>query len=88
MAGVYRDRDSARRPKRRRRLHAIAVAAKAHWGFDAAWMAEWARRVRITPEYLAGSLAFVAIEAGVIVRWYALLPRPPAALLDHPVAAA
>lgn len=70
-------------PNDAERLHAIAVAAKAHWGFDAAWMAEWARRVQITPEYLAGSLAFVAIEAGVIVGWYALLPRPPAALLDH-----
>lgn len=65
------------------RLHAIAVAAKAHWGFDAAWMAEWASRVRITPAYLASSLAFVATEGGSIAGWYALLPRPPAALLDH-----
>lgn len=65
------------------RLHAIAVAGKAHWGFDAEWMAEWAQRVRITPEYLAGSLAFVAVEGGAIAGWYALLSRPPAVLLDH-----
>lgn len=70
-------------PNDAERLHAIAVAAKAHWGFDAEWMAEWAMRVRITPAYLAGSLAFVATESGVVAGWYALLPRPPAALLDH-----
>jgi GNAT superfamily N-acetyltransferase len=70
-------------PNDAERLHAIAVAAKAHWGFGAAWMAEWASRVRITPEYLAGSLAFAATEGGAIVGWYALLPRTPTALLDH-----
>ena len=41
-------------------LTAIALAAKRHWGYPAAWLAEWAPGLRVTPEFIAANETFVA----------------------------
>lgn len=69
-------------------LTRIAFAAKAHWGYPAAWLAEWEPGLRVTPEFLAANEVFVARPsaggAGEILGWAALVAAADGALwLDH-----
>ena len=57
------------------RLRAIAVEAKAHWGYDRALVEEWARGGDFEPESLRARLVYVAEVEGAPVGWAALIPR-------------
>jgi GNAT superfamily N-acetyltransferase len=57
------------------RLRAIAVEAKAHWGYDRALVEEWAQGGDFEPESLRRRLVYVAEEDGRPVGWAALIPR-------------
>ena len=57
------------------RLRAIAVEAKAHWGYDRALVEEWAHDGDFEPESLRRRLLYVAEEDGRPVGWAALIPR-------------
>ena len=57
------------------RLRAIAVEAKAHWGYDRALVEEWARGGDFEPESLRRRLLYVAEADGRAVGWAALIPR-------------
>jgi GNAT superfamily N-acetyltransferase len=56
-------------------LRAIAVEAKAHWGYDRAQVEEWASGGDFEPESLRRRLLYVAEEEGRPVGWAALIPR-------------
>jgi GNAT superfamily N-acetyltransferase len=57
------------------RLRAIAVEAKAHWGYDRVLVEEWAQGGDFEPESLRRRLVYVAEEDGRPVGWAALIPR-------------
>jgi GNAT superfamily N-acetyltransferase len=57
------------------RLRAIAVEAKAHWGYDRALVEEWAQGGDFEPESLRARLLYVAEADGASVGWAALIPR-------------
>jgi GNAT superfamily N-acetyltransferase len=57
------------------RLRAIAVEAKAHWGYDRGLVEKWARGGDFEPESLRRRLLYVAEEDGRPVGWAALIPR-------------
>jgi GNAT superfamily N-acetyltransferase len=54
-------------------LKEIAVAAKAHWGYPAKWMAEWANWINVSPTFVEKYEVYKAVEAGHILGWCALL---------------
>ena len=58
-------------------LTAIALIAKRHWGYPAAWMAEWEPGLRVTPEFIAANETFAAWsddgEAEKVLGWAALV---------------
>ena len=64
-------------------LKRICVAAKAHWGYPAEWMARWEAMVRVTPEYLTRNWAYMAVDGGSAIGWYALVRGFQKCLLDH-----
>lgn len=57
------------------RLRAIAVEAKAHWGYDRDRVEKWARAGDFEPESLRARLVYVAVAGGEPVGWAALIPR-------------
>jgi GNAT superfamily N-acetyltransferase len=57
------------------RLRAIAVEAKAQWGYDRALVEEWAQGGDFEPESLRARLLYVAEAEGAPVGWAALIPR-------------
>ena len=57
------------------RLRAIAVEAKAHWGYDRALVEEWAQAGDFEPKSLRARLLYVAEVEGAPVGWAALIPR-------------
>lgn len=64
------------------RLSAIARAAKAHWGYPAEWLAEWADALAISPEYVSAHTVFVA-EAEAVAGFCALEDHRDAWSLEH-----
>jgi GNAT superfamily N-acetyltransferase len=64
------------------RLRAIAVEAKAHWGYDRALVEEWAQGGDFEPESLRRRLLYVAEEDGRPIAWAALIPRGEVGWLD------
>lgn len=63
-------------------LKAIAVAAKAHWGYPAEWLAHWASLFQVTEEYLLHHQAYKAIANEAIIGWHAVIGGHPIAVLD------
>jgi GNAT superfamily N-acetyltransferase len=57
------------------RLREIAIAAKAHWGYELAWVQEWAAAGDLEPESLSRRLVYVADRQGAPIGWAALTPR-------------
>ena len=65
-------------------LSTIASAAKAHWGYPASWLAQWAEALTITPETITAREVFKAIRDGTTLGFYSLQPTDNAAWqLDH-----
>jgi ribosomal protein S18 acetylase RimI-like enzyme len=46
-------------------LTALALAAKAHWGYPAAWLEAWRSGLTITPEYIDSHAVLVAESPAV-----------------------
>lgn len=65
------------------RLTVIARAAKAHWGYPAAWLTTWEPVLTITPDYLRRALVFVGTRGGAPIGFYALEPREDRWSLEH-----
>lgn len=63
-------------------LKAIAVAAKAHWGYPADWMARWTTLFQVTEEALAHQQAYKAVVDQTIMGWHCVIIRQPVAILD------
>jgi GNAT superfamily N-acetyltransferase len=63
------------RPEEFERLREIAIAAKAHWGYELAWVQEWAAAGDFEPESLSRRLVYVADSHGEPIGWAALIPR-------------
>jgi GNAT superfamily N-acetyltransferase len=57
------------------RLRAIALDAKAHWGYDRAQVDEWGRSGGFEPENLRTMEIFVAEADGEPAGWASLIPR-------------
>jgi GNAT superfamily N-acetyltransferase len=54
------------------RLSAIARSAKAHWGYPAEWLAQWAGALTITAELIQRQPTFVAAKGEAIIGFYGL----------------
>ncbi|WP_214371197.1 GNAT family N-acetyltransferase [Pseudonocardia sp. H11422] len=70
------------RPDEAAALAAIAVRAKAHWGYPAEFVARFARSLGLTPEVVAANDVWVAERGSVVVGFYTLLHRGELAVLD------
>jgi len=70
-------------PEDAARLTAIARAAKAHWGYPAAWLTTWEPVLTITPDYLGRAIVFVGTRGGAPIGFYALEPRGDRWSLEH-----
>jgi GNAT superfamily N-acetyltransferase len=63
--------DSAH-PTDAQRLTAIAHAAKRHWGYSDDLIALWEDDLTVTPAFIADHPVFCAVQAGVLIGFYAL----------------
>jgi GNAT superfamily N-acetyltransferase len=70
-------------PAEAARLTEIARAAKAHWGYPAAWLAAWEGDLTLTPEYVAANRVFVAERDALVVGVCALEDHADRWLLEH-----
>jgi len=57
------------------RLREIAIAAKAHWGYELSLVEDWAAAGDFEPESLSKRLIYVAESQGEPIGWAALIPR-------------
>jgi ribosomal protein S18 acetylase RimI-like enzyme len=64
-------------------LTAIARAAKAHWGYPAAWLAGWEAGLTFDPSDLDRADFFVIEQDGRLLGFSATLPGVPRWTLDH-----
>ncbi len=65
-------------------LSQIALAAKAHWGYPARWLAEWREDLKISSEFIAQNPTFKAINfGGEILGFHALKKRAEVWWLEH-----
>ncbi len=64
-------------------LTAIALAAKSHWGYPDAWLAEWRPQLTLAPDYVTRNPVFVLEESREPVGFCALAREPEHWLLDH-----
>lgn len=65
-------------------LTAIAHAAKRHWGYPEAWIAQWRSALTITPELVRDHQVFVAAAEGGPPRgFYAMSVDGAGAVLEH-----
>lgn len=64
-------------------LSDLAARSEAHWGDDAAFLASFRERYRITSEYLARNTVFIAEEEGSILGFYALSTGTGGTELDY-----
>jgi len=72
------------RPEEAAALTALAHAAKAHWGYPAAWLAAWAEALTFTPEGIAADPVYVAPGPdGAPDGCYALGREGEATTLEH-----
>ena len=66
------------------RLGEIAAAAKAHWGYPPAWLAQWRAALTLTPADVTRWTVQVATDAtGTRVGFAALSPAQPRWEVEH-----
>jgi GNAT superfamily N-acetyltransferase len=70
-------------PEDAARLTVIARAAKAHWGYPAAWLTTWEPVLTITPDYVQSATVFVGVREAEPIGFYALEPRGERWSLEH-----
>ena len=64
-------------------LSALALAAKAHWGYSAETVATWTRELSVSVDDIASKPTFVAEVEGQIAGFYCLRPSSRAWEFDH-----
>ena len=64
-------------------LQAVFLAAKAHWGYPADWMARLAQIVVVTPAYVAGNDTWKLVGDGRICAWTSLHFHRDTVTLDN-----
>jgi GNAT superfamily N-acetyltransferase len=64
-------------------LTALALRAKASWGYPPEWIAEWRDALTVSPEYIARHRVVKAVEGTRMLGFYALIRQPDGWLLDH-----
>jgi len=69
-------------PNEWERLREIAVAAKAHWGYDPGRVEEWAAQGDFSPEGLRAKDFYVAEADGQAVAFASLIPNGEVCFLD------
>ncbi|HUT51640.1 MAG TPA: GNAT family N-acetyltransferase [Alphaproteobacteria bacterium] len=60
------------RPAEARELTNLALRSKAHWGYDAAFMARAAEALTVTPEMISAGRVVVLEDGGGVAALYAL----------------
>lgn len=64
-------------------LTRVARAAKASWGYPAAWLREWESELAISPEYIRNNGVFVAESEGRIVGVVGVEEGPEGPEIGH-----
>jgi GNAT superfamily N-acetyltransferase len=64
-------------------LTEIAHAAKRHWGYPERWIESWRDILTMTPEFIAGNVAYAAMEDDRAVGFYLLTTEDDGIHLDH-----
>jgi GNAT superfamily N-acetyltransferase len=72
----------AARPDEGERLREIAIASKAHWGYDLDFVRRWAGRGDFSAAGLRAKDVVVAEADGRTIAWAALIPRGDVIWLD------
>jgi GNAT superfamily N-acetyltransferase len=70
-------------PEQADHLTGIAIASKAHWGYDQEFMERFAAVIAITPDYVRQNEVWILEEAGKSAGFYALIRRGEMGELDH-----
>jgi GNAT superfamily N-acetyltransferase len=70
------------RPQEGDRLRQIALAAKAHWGYDEDWVRGWAAQGDFSPEALAARPVLVADLGGRAIGFAMLIAQGDVCVLD------
>ena len=70
------------RPEEGERLRDVAVAAKAHWDYDAEFVRQWGARMDFSPAAVSGNEIYVADVHGDVVAWAALVAKRDVWWLD------
>jgi GNAT superfamily N-acetyltransferase len=65
------------RPDEAPALSDLALRAKGHWGYDAAFLEACREELRVDPADCDGRSVVVADAAGVLIGFYQLLGEPP-----------
>jgi GNAT superfamily N-acetyltransferase len=65
------------------RLSDIARAAKAHWGYPAAWLTAWRDQLRVTPEDICRDRVVIAALSDTIVGFLALRADDGQMAIEH-----
>ena len=72
------------KPEDAETLTQIAHAAKRHWGYPENWIAAWRDILTMRPEFVAASVAFIAIDDDARpVGFYILTTQDDGIHLDH-----
>jgi GNAT superfamily N-acetyltransferase len=70
-------------PEQAELLTGIAIASKAHWGYDKEFMERFATVVAITPAYVRENEVWILDETAEIAGFYALIRHGEMGELDH-----
>lgn len=70
------------RPDEWQALHALAMRSKAHWGYDADFLAMCKEDLKPTPARIEDSLTFVLEADGELAGYYLLTPNGEQSVLD------
>lgn len=71
------------RPEEADALTALALASKAHWGYDAAFLARCRPALTLRPDAMPGLRAHVAELSGRLAGFFTVTGAPPEGALEH-----
>lgn len=83
MKGTTRIRVRPARADEAGQLTELAMTSKAHWGYDAAFLAQCRPALTLHPEELARLRAHVAEVDGLLAGFFTLRGEPPEGALEH-----
>jgi len=70
-------------PEDAKKLTAIAMAAKRHWGYPENWMLKWQEMLTITPACVSANAVFKAMQDGRLLGFYVLINTHEKLELKH-----